>query len=188
MTAPTPRKLQTAAAEYAAHGWPIAPLAIPDGDGCPCGGACEAMHPLDEHVGGISSESGAEKVWADHPWQIAILTVSFDVVDLSGTYGSRIHGALKTRCPTATARPGRKLDWMIEPGPVRWHLYVTPGTVDPDKVAIADGVLHTGPDDWMPAPPSRTPVTGRVGWVVPPMQARWQPYLRLDVFDTLGLT
>lgn len=77
---------------------------------------------------------------------------------------------------------------MIEPGPVRWLFYVTPGTADPGKVAANDGILHHGSDDWIPAPPSRTPETGRVGWVVPPMQARWQPYRRSDVFDTLGLT
>lgn len=77
---------------------------------------------------------------------------------------------------------------MAEPGPVRWHLYVTPGTVDPDKVTANDGTLHTGPADWVVAPPSRTPDTGRVGWVVPPRQARWQPYRRTDIFDSLGLT
>lgn len=144
------------------------------------------MHLLDDHADGITSDSTARKLWSEHPWQIAIVTVLFDVVDLPGTHGSTIHHRLKTRCPTAIARPGRRLDWMIEPGPVRWHFYVTPGTVDPDKVVANDGTLHTG-HNWIPAPPSRTPDTGRVGWIVPPDQSRWQTYRRTDIFDTLGL-
>jgi Bifunctional DNA primase/polymerase, N-terminal len=188
VTTPSPRKLRDAAVEYAAHGWPIAPIAVPEGDGCPCGGTCSAMHLLDSHAHGVTSDAEARELWADHPWQLAIVTALFDVVDLPGTHGSRIHERLKTRCPTATARPGRRLDWILEPGPVRWHVYVTPGTVDATKVAAAGGTLHTGSNDWIVAPPSRTPATGRVGWVVPPMQTRWTPYARADVFDSLGLT
>jgi Bifunctional DNA primase/polymerase, N-terminal len=182
------RRLRAAAIAYASHGWPVAPLAVPTDAGCPCGGDCHAMHVLDEHSAGITSERVAERVWADDAWQIAVVTARFDVVDLPGTYGSRIHGQLKTRCPTATARPGRRLGWMLEPGPVRWHHYLQSGTVDADKVAAAGGRLHSGPNDWIAAPPSRTPATGRVSWVVPPRQARWTPYRRLDVFDQLDLT
>jgi Bifunctional DNA primase/polymerase, N-terminal len=181
------RRLRTAAIEYVKHGWPVAPLAVPARDACPCGDDCRTMHPLDGHAEGITSLSVAKRVWADAAWQLAIVTAWFDVVDLPGSHGSRIHGQLKTRCPTATARPGRRLDWMVEPGPVRWHLYLRPGSVDPEKVATAGGRLHSGPADWIPAPPSRTPVTGRVAWVVPPRQARWSPYQRADVFDLLGL-
>lgn len=181
-------RLRDAAVDYATHGWPVAPLAVPTDAGCQCGGDCDAMHLLDGHAGGITSAADAATVWAERGWQVAIVTTYFDVVDLPGSYGSRIHHRLKTRCPTATARPGRKLDWMIEPGPVRWHLYLHRDSVDPGKVADVGGVLHAGSNDWIPAPPSRTPNTGRVTWVVPPKQARWQPYHRLDIFDILGLT
>jgi hypothetical protein len=186
---PTARKLREAAVEYATHGWPVAPLAVPGDHGCPCGGGCDAMHLLADHSGGITTPADAERVWADGAWQVAIVTARFDVLDIPSRYGARIHGRLKTRCPTATARPGRRLGWVIEPGPVRWHLYLDVGSgVDPTKVRAGGGVLHSGPDDWIPAPPSRTPETGRVAWVVPPMQARWRPYRRADIFDVLGLT
>ncbi|MPZ63808.1 MAG: hypothetical protein GEU93_21590 [Propionibacteriales bacterium] len=145
------------------------------------------MHLLDGHTTGITSDDDAEKVWGDYGWQVAIVTASFDVVDLPSIYGARIH-RLKTRCPTTTARPGRRYDLMIDPGPVRWHHYLHSGTIDPDKVTAAGGILHTGPEDWIVAPPSRTPATGRVGWVVPPIQAKWRPYRRADIFDTLELT
>lgn len=182
------RRLREAAVEYVTHGWPVAPLAVPDADGCSCGGRCPSMHPLSAYADGITTQTIAARVWTADSWPIAVVTAHFEVLDVPGTLGSRIHGQLKTRCPTATTRPGRRFGWILEPGPVRWQLYLQPGSVDPAKVSGAGGTLHAGPDGWTPAPPSHTPATGRVRWVVPPGQARWTPYQRLDVFDTLGLT
>ena len=182
------RRLREAAVEYARHGWPVVALAVPTAEGCPCGGeGCEVTHPVGDLPGGITSVETAQRVWSDHPWSVGLVTARFDVLDLSGLHGSRIHAELKIRCPAATARPGRRHGWLIEPGPVRWHLYLAPGGVDPGKVAAAGGRLHTGPGDWVPAPPSRTPEAGPVSWIVPPGQARWTPYRRADVFDRLGL-
>jgi bifunctional DNA primase/polymerase-like protein len=182
---PTTRRLATAAVTYAAHGWPIARLAIPRDGRCPCGSGCEAMHLLDDQP--ITTASQAEQAWGEHGYGIAFITSRFDVLDMPGYHGAPLHHTLKTRCPTATARPGRRYDVILEPGPVRWHFYLQPGTVRTDRADRADGILHTGPDDWVVSPPSRTPATGRVEWIVPPMQVKWRPYARTDIFDTLGL-
>lgn len=182
---PTARRLATAAAEYAAHGWPVVRLAVPRDGRCLCGGGeCETMHLLDDRP--ITTAYRAEQAWGEHGYAIALITSRFDVLDLPGYYGAPLHHTLKTRCPTATARPGRRYDVILEPGPVRWHFYLQRGVVDADRVARADGILHGGPDDWVVAPPSRTPATGRVGWIVPPMQAKWRLYARTDIFGTLG--
>jgi Bifunctional DNA primase/polymerase, N-terminal len=171
--------------EYAVHGWPVARLALPRDGHCPCGGGCEEMHLLDDQP--IPTADEAERAWGDHGYPIALMTTPFDVLDLPGYHGAPLHHRLKTRCATATARPGRRYDVILEPGPVRWHFYLQPGTVDPEKAARADGILHSGRNHWVVAPPSRTPATGRVGWIVPPMQAKWRAYARTDIFDTLGL-
>lgn len=181
----TARRLANAAAEYVAHGWPVARLAVPHDGGCQCGDGCESMHLLDDQP--ITTPDQAEQAWGEHGYGIAFVTCRFDVLDLPGYHGAPLHHRLKTRCATATARPGRRYDVILEPGPVRWQFYLEPGVVDAAKADRAEGILHSGPDDWVVAPPSRTPTTGRVGWIVPPMQAKWRPYARTDMFDTLGL-
>ncbi len=56
--------------------------------------------------------------------------------------------------------------------------------------STAGGTLHHGADGWIPASPTWTEDTGRIGWVVAPQMARWQPWQRRDVIDlvfgTLG--
>jgi hypothetical protein len=111
-------------------------------------------------------------VWSEHPWEIALITDSYDVVDVPPQYGALLNQLLKATCPTAMA-PARR----------RWWFFVTPGSIPPAQVAAADGVLHTGPRDWVPAPGTITEPTGRIRWLVHPHLTTWHPYQRRDPID-----
>lgn len=160
------------AAEYTAHGWPVAALAVPWGPQCPCGCASTEPHLASDTVTGPDE---AARVWAPgHGWAIALVTSWFDVVDLPARYGAMLNQKLITTCPTATVRRGR-----------RWHFVVEQGSFAAGMVEAAGGVLHSGPDDWIAASPTRTEATGRIGWVVHPLLTRWQPYKRGDLVDVV---
>lgn len=172
------RWLRGRAMEYAAHRWPVAALAVPRSGRCQCErGDCVEPHLLDGVA--IIDPVEAGKAWADHGWAVALVTSEFDVVDLPAAYGAALNYRLLARCPTAVAPRDR-----------RWHFVMESGSVDAGLVTAAGGVLHSGPGDWIPTSPTRTGATGRVGWVVPPLQAHWRPYRRSDAIDTIfaGLT
>lgn len=175
---PRARRLRRRAMEYAAHRWPVAALAVPRSGRCQCQlGDCVEPHLLDGTA--IADPVAAGEAWADHGWGIALITSEFDVVDLPAAYGAPLNHRLLATCPTAVAPRTR-----------RWHFVMEPGSVDADLITAAGGVLHSGPDDWVPASPTRTGATGRIGWVVQPLVAHWHPYRRTDAIDTLfsGLT
>lgn len=165
------------AADYVEHGWPVSALAVPWRGRCPCGNTCAAPHLVSEAV--TTSEEVA-KVWTPgHRWDIALMTSWFDVVDLPGGMGAELHAKLITRCPTATAGYAARFTR-------RWHFVVEAGAFSPGDVALADGVLHSGPDDWIAASPTRTPDGGRVGWIVEPYMSRWQPCSAETIADKLN--
>lgn len=178
-----PKRLARIAAEYLAHDWPIARLAASGNGRCQCGGSCTQPHLLDEKP--IRTADEAEQDWGE--FEIAFTTHLFEVLDLPAYVGVALNSALTNRCPTAVARPGRRFDTLLEPGPVRWHFYLSPGSVDPEKVTSAGGRLHHGPDGWIAAAPSRTPTTGRVRWNVHPMQTQWRPRRPTSIFDSFGI-
>ncbi|MGH3973380.1 MAG: hypothetical protein ACRDS9_08640 [Pseudonocardiaceae bacterium] len=180
---PSSRRLASIAAEYVAHDWPVARLAVPRNGRCHCGGRCAQPHLVDDEP--VRTADEAEGDWSGY--EIAFLTRQFEVLDLPAYPGVALNGALTNRCPTAVARPGRRFDTLLEPGPVRWHFYLTPGSVDAEKVASVGGTLHHGPDGWVAAPPSRTPTTGRLRWNVHPMQTQWRTHRPTSIFDTLGI-
>jgi hypothetical protein len=171
------------AAEYVAHGWPTVRLAVPHDGQCQCGGDCTEPHLVDGEP--FRTADNAERGWGDY--EVAFLTSQFEVLDLPAYPGVALNAALTNRCPTTVARPGRRFDTILEPGPVRWHFYLSPGVVDAEKATHVGGSLHHGPDGWIAAPPSRTPSTGRVRWKVHPMQTQWRTYSPTSTFDTLGI-
>jgi len=179
----SPKRLALLAAEYLAQNWPVARLAVPRKGRCQCGGRCTEAHLLDGEP--IRTADEAEQHWGNY--EIAFLTCQFDVLDLPAHPGVALNGTLTNRCPTAVARPGRRFGTLLEPGPVRWHFYLSPGSVDAEKVARVGGTLHHGPDGWIAAPPSCTPSTGRVRWNVHPMQTQWRTYSPTSIFDALGI-
>lgn len=179
-----PTRLARIAAEYLARDWPVSRLAVRRNGRCQCGGSCTEAHLVDDKP--VRTAADAERDWGE--FEIAFVTHRFEVVDLPAYPGVALNGALTNRCPTAVARPGRRFDTILEPGPVRWHFYLSPGAVDAEKVTHIGGRLHHGPDGWIPAPPSRTPTTGRVRWNVHPMQTHWRPYRPAgNIFDTLRI-
>ncbi|PZS28504.1 MAG: hypothetical protein DLM59_14570 [Pseudonocardiales bacterium] len=169
------RRFRRRAREYAAHQWPVAALAVPRLGRCPCErGDCIEPHLLDGTT--INDPEQAEETWADHGWGIALITSRFDIVDLPARYGAFLHEQLNTRCPTATVPHDR-----------RWHFVMEPGSVDADLVAAAGGVLHSGPDDWIAASPTRIDAGFRIGWIVPPVHTQWRAYRRSDAVGALLL-
>lgn len=180
---PRPKRLARIAAEYLAHDWPVARLAVRRDGRCQCGGSCSQPHPLDEKP--IRTADEAERDWGE--FEIAFLTGQFEVLDVPAYPGAALNSGLTSRCPTAVARPGRRFDTLLEPGPVRWHFYLSPGSVDVEKATHAGGILHHGPEGWIAAPPSRTPSTGRVRWNVHPLQTQWRTHSPTSMFDMLGI-
>lgn len=171
------------AIEYTNHGWPVAALAVPWGDWCPCGKSCTDPHLVSEEI--VSPEE-ASRVWAKgHLWDIAFVTSRFDVVDLPGWIGAELHGKLITRCPTATAGYAPRHTR-------RWQFIVETGALSMDEMEWVGGVVHSGPDDWIAASPTRTEESGRVGWIVDPVTAHWRPCTAEVVLDrvmgTRGIT
>ncbi|QNE23003.1 hypothetical protein F1D05_18840 [Kribbella qitaiheensis] len=155
---------------YVENGWTVAPLAVPRDGVCLCvRGDC-----VDPHLAGpvVRSVAQAEAIWSEHPWDIALITDSYDVIDVPPQYGALLNQLLKATCPTAMAS-FRK----------RWWFFVAPDSIPAAQVAAADGVLHTGPADWIPAPDTFTESTGRTRWLVHPHLTRWRPYQRHDVID-----
>lgn len=164
------RKLRERAIRYAEHGWPVAPLAVPRYGVCPCRrGDCVDPHPAGEVV---RSAGWADAVWSEDPWEIALVTDHLDVVEVPPQFGAPLHHLLKTTCPTAMA-----------PAQRRWLFFLVPGSMSPDLVAGAGGVLHRGAGDWVPAPGTNTESTGRVRWLVHPYLTHWLPYQRRDPVD-----
>lgn len=166
------RKLRERAIRYAEHGWPVAPLAVPRYGFCPCRqGDCVDPHLAGEVVRGAGQ---ADAVWSEDPWDIALMTEYFDVVDVPPRFGAPLNHLLKTTCPTAMA-PARR----------RWWFFLVPGSMSPATVAAADGVLHTGPTGWVPAPGTHTDTTGRIRWLTHPYLTHWHPYQRRDPIDQI---
>lgn len=164
------RRVRERAIRYAVNGWPVAPLAVPQHGVCLClRGDC-----VDPHlVGGVVRQGfQADAVWSEHPWGIALVTEGFDVVDIPPEFGALLNQHLKTTCPTAMA-PARR----------RWWFFLVPGSIPAGQVAAAGGVLHSGVDDWVPAPGTNSESTGRVRWLVQPHLTSWQPYRRRDPID-----
>jgi hypothetical protein len=165
------RELSERAVQYVVHGWPVAALAVPRDGRCPCElGNCHEPHLRDGAT--ITSVDEVAATWTDHRWEIAVVTATFDVVDLPPALGAPLHHQLKTSCPTAMAPVGR-----------RWHFYLVTGSIQAEVVASAGGRLHSGPEGWVPAPGTRTEDTGRIRWLVPPYQTSWKPHRRTDAFD-----
>jgi hypothetical protein len=161
-------RISARADECVNHGWPVAALAVPTKDRCPCGQACAEPHLAS---GPITARSEAAKLWAPgHPWEIALVTTWFDVVDLTPQYGALLHYRLVTSCPTAMAPRDR-----------RWHFVVDKESFPADTVEASGGVVHSGIDDWVPTSPTRTEVTGKIGWLVHPQYTQWRPHRRPDL-------
>ena len=97
-------------------------------------------------------------------------------MDLPPEYGALLNHQLKATCPTAMA-----------PAMRRWWFFVSPGSVPAAQVEAAGGVLHSGIDDWVPAPGSRLELTGRIRWLVHPYLTSWRPYQRRDPIDQIFL-
>lgn len=131
---------------------------------------------VDPHLAGpvVRSVAHADAVWREHPWDIALITDSYDVVDVPPEYGALLNQLLKATCPTAMA-PSRR----------RWWFFVVPGSVPAAQVEAAGGLLHSGPADWLPAPGTSTESTGRVRWLVHPHLTSWRAYLRRDPIDVV---
>lgn len=163
------------AVKYTAHGWPVAALAVPGRKrDCPCGSDCEAPHLVSKPV---RTPDRAEQTWSTgHPWDIALVTADFDVVELPATSGAALHAQLATSCPTMTVWRGR-----------RWYFITETGAIDTAQVAAAGGSLHTGIDSWVAAPPTRVPPDGLRYWVVSPSHTGWHPYRRVDAIDRVLL-
>ncbi|TDO54559.1 bifunctional DNA primase/polymerase-like protein [Kribbella sp. VKM Ac-2527] len=158
------------ATRYAANGWPVAPLAVPRHGVCPCDlGDCVDPHLVGEPIRNGFLAAGA---WRACPWDIALVTADFDVVDLPPEYGALLNQLLKATCPTAMA-PARR----------RWWFFLAPGSISPDQVSQAGGVLHSGADGWVPAPGTVLDGSGRIRWLVHPHLTAWQPYERRDPID-----
>jgi hypothetical protein len=179
------QRFRDRAMEYAAHGWPVAALAVPRAGVCPCTamseepkgphGGCVDPHLVTGRV--VTDPDDAEREWADHGWAIALVTSRFDVLDLPPSHGAPLNHRLTTRCPTAMAPRLR-----------RWHFVLAPGSISPDtaaQVSAIGGLIRTGPNDWLPASPTWTEETGRTGWVVAPKLTQWQPFRPYD--DIAGL-
>jgi hypothetical protein len=161
-------RIRARAAECVNHGWPVAALAVPTKGRCPCGLTCSEPHLASDPV---MSQAEAAEVWAPgNPWEIALVTAWFDVVDLIPQYGAVLHYGLVTSCPTAIASRGR-----------RWHFVVDHQSFPSDVVEASGGIVHSGIDDWIPTSPTRTDATGRIGWVVHPKYTQWRPYRRSDL-------
>jgi len=161
------------AVRYVVNGWPVAPLAIPRHGGCVCQRACVDPHLVGEVV---RDAARAEAIWRECPWDIALITEGFDVVDVPPEYGALLNQLLKTACPTAMAPAHR-----------RWWFFLVPGSIPAAKVAAAGGVLHSGADDWVPAPGTVLESSGRIRWLVHPHLTGWQPYRRRDPIDLVFL-
>ena len=136
---------------------------------------------MDPHLaGGTVRDSGrAEVVWRDRAWEIALLTEGFEVLDLPPEYGALLNHQLKSTCPTAMAPVGR-----------RWWFFLMPGSMEPDRVARAGGVLHCSSPagvGWVAAPGTVLESTGRIRWLVHPYLTRWQPHERRDAIDRVFL-
>jgi hypothetical protein len=131
---------------------------------------------IDPHLAGpvVRSVAQAQAIWSEHPWDIALITDTYDVVDIPPRYGALLNQLLKATCPTAMAPAGR-----------RWWFFVTAGSIPAARITAANGVLHTGPADWIPAPGTVTASTGRIRWLVDPQLTRWQPYQRRDPIDVV---
>jgi hypothetical protein len=152
------KRLRERAIRYADNGWPVAPLAVPS---------------VDPYLAGevVSTGQEAAAVWREYPWDIALIAEHFEVMELPPEYGALLNHALKTSCPTAMAPAHR-----------HWWFFLEPGSIDPEQVLAAGGVLHR---QWVPAPGTRLDSTGRIRWLVHPYQTRWQAYRRQDPIDAV---
>lgn len=183
------RQVYEEAIRYAANGWPVAPLAVPNRGVCPCGKGC-----VDPHLVGEVVRDGyrAAEVWADlartaparaiqkspagGATGIALVAEWFDVMELPPQYGALLNHQLKATCPTAMA-----------PAQRRWWFFVSRGSVPREQVVAAGGVLRSGEGDWVPAPGTWLEETGRIRWLVQPYLTGWQPYQRRDPIDQIFL-
>ncbi|TDU90188.1 hypothetical protein EV138_3773 [Kribbella voronezhensis] len=150
----------------------MAPLVVPRDGVCLCiRGDC-----VDPHLAGsvVRSVRQADAIWSEHPWDIALITDAYDVVDVPAQYGALLNQLLKATCPTAMA-PARR----------HWWFFVVGGSVPAAKVAAAGGVLRSGPGEWVPAPGTSTEATGRIRWLVHPHVTKWRPYQRRDPIDVV---
>ena len=163
------RKVRERAVRYAVNGWPVAPLAVQRHGICLCARDCADPHLVGEVV---HEGSRADAVWQGGPWEIALVTERFDVVDLPPEYGALLNHQLKAICPTAMA-PVRR----------RWWFFVVAGSIPGAQVRGAGGVLHSGAGDWVPAPETWLESTGRIRWLVHPYLTGWRPYQRRDPVD-----
>ncbi len=155
------KRLRERAIRYAVNGWPVAPLAVsPESD-------------ADPRLAGevVSTGPDAEVVWDERDWEIALIADRFEVLELPPEFGALLNLQLKLSCPTAMA-----------PAQRRWWFFLEAGSMTPERVVAAGGVLHR---DWVPAPGTRLDSTGLIRWLVHPHQTRWQPYRRQDPIDTV---
>ncbi len=157
-------RLRRAAHRYAAHGWPVVPGAVWDGQRFNCGSDCRtvACHPDRagwEHTASVDPGQIAYW-WRDAPHALLLATGhTFDVLDLPGWLGHPLlagpAGGPVVRMPT-----GRYL-FLVRPG----------GTLRPRLANHAAVVLH-GRGSWLPAPPTLL-AEGPVRWLIAPRHTEW---------------
>ncbi|MET7392663.1 bifunctional DNA primase/polymerase [Dactylosporangium sp. NPDC005572] len=169
-------KLRRAAAEYAAHGWPVQP-------GSFLVGRRAGRHSLERrfdcgepgcrtaacHPAPLPPATAADVVagyWRVHPYTVLLPTGrAFDVLEVPATLGRAAllgDGFVAARGPVAVA-PGD-----------RWMFLVLPGHGVLPELAQQAGVVLHGQGSWVPAPPSPQ-LGGRVRWELPPEAHGWRP-------------
>jgi hypothetical protein len=171
-------RLRRIANRYVENGWPIARLALPRGSICACGlPSCPEPHLLLKTPILMTTRSEVEAAFSDDRWEIALSTRSFDVLEVPAPFGAPLHHQLKTACPTALA-----------PATRRWQFYVASGSVPAALAEAAGGQLISGPSAWVPAPGTKTEVSGTIRWLVHPYLTKWQAYHRHDPIDMVFST
>jgi hypothetical protein len=161
--------------QYVEHGWPVTRLAVPRGGRCSCRLlGCPEPHLVLNSPGLITTRREAEQAFAEPRWDIALVTASFDVIEVPPQFGAPLHHLLKTSCPTALAPAYR-----------RWQFYMAPGSVPRGLIEAAGGVVFSSSSGWVAAPGTTTETTGTIRWLVPPYLTNWRPHQRRDHIDTV---
>lgn len=170
--------LGVAARQYAAHGWPVFPLARrgklpaianPHPDGSAERASCRGECGLDGH-GLYDATLDVDRVsrwWTDHPQaNIGVRSgVTFDVLDIDGPEGDQALGDLARRLGVETITDGP----MVETAH-GWHLFFNPSGHG-NRAGLLPKVDWRGRGGYVVGPPSTHP-SGHL--------YRWLPGLGLD--------
>ncbi|GGM90493.1 bifunctional DNA primase/polymerase [Dactylosporangium sucinum] len=165
-------KLRRAAAEYAAHGWPVRPGSFLVGRRARarrfhCGEpGCRtvACHPT--RLPPTTAADVVAGYWRVHPYTVLLPTGrAFDILEVPAALGRAAllgDGFVAARGPVA-----------VTPGD-RWMFLVLPGHGVLPELSQQPGVVLHGQGSWVPAPPSPQ-FGGRVRWELPPDAHGWRP-------------